>query len=186
MNTKLNPKPNNQVGGDHYSRLAIEPIQFIEANGLNYCEGNAVKYISRWRNKNGLEDLNKAKWYVERLIQIEEQRLEEERRDELTAAINEHCTDTSPVPCEACDCDAAESDLWEEQDVTTDLADEYITDLHFFGWSEMSSDARLEAQVEARRKGVDIISHLRDLAESCSDDEARIIWTRQDGEEEGE
>ena len=77
------PKPDEQVGGTHYSRLGIEPIQFIETNGLGYHEGNVIKYISRWRNKNGLEDLNKAKWYVERLIELEQSRLEHEGQVEL-------------------------------------------------------------------------------------------------------
>ena len=64
--SNMTSKPAEQVGGTHYSRLSIEPIQFIEANGLGYSEGNVVKYISRWKNKNGLEDLNKAKWYVDK------------------------------------------------------------------------------------------------------------------------
>jgi hypothetical protein len=72
------PKPAEQVGGTHYSRLGIEPIQFIETNGLGYHEGNAVKYVSRWRNKNGIEDLTKAKWYIERLIELETSKLEHE------------------------------------------------------------------------------------------------------------
>ena len=45
----------------HYIANAIEPIDFIIANKLNFCEGNVVKYISRWRLKNGVEDLKKAK-----------------------------------------------------------------------------------------------------------------------------
>lgn len=72
MAKPLTPKPDEQVGGTHYSRLGVEPIQFIESNELGYHEGNVVKYISRWRNKNGLEDLKKAKWYIERLIAIVE------------------------------------------------------------------------------------------------------------------
>ena len=64
-------KPKEQVGGTHYSRLGIEPIQFIETNGLGYHEGNVIKYVSRWRNKNGIEDLKKAKWYIERLLELE-------------------------------------------------------------------------------------------------------------------
>lgn len=68
----LTPKPGVQVGGTHYSDLAIEPIQLIEANNLGYHEGNVVKYVSRWRTKNGLEDLKKAQWYINRLIEIEE------------------------------------------------------------------------------------------------------------------
>lgn len=72
--TAVPPKPEAQVGGTHYSSLAIEPIQFIETNGLGYHEGNVIKYVSRWRNKNGIEDLRKAMWYIERLISIEEEK----------------------------------------------------------------------------------------------------------------
>ena len=50
----------SQTGGDHYSRLAIEPIDYIEGNKLGYSEGNVVKYISRHKNKNGLEDIQKC------------------------------------------------------------------------------------------------------------------------------
>lgn len=71
--TQVPSKPKAQVGGTHYSDLAIEPIQFIETNQLGYHEGNVVKYVSRWRSKNGLEDLKKAKWYIERLITIQEE-----------------------------------------------------------------------------------------------------------------
>ena len=69
--TQVPTKPKAQVGGTHYSQLAIEPIQFIETNELGYHEGNVVKYVSRWRNKNGIEDLKKAIWYIERLITIQ-------------------------------------------------------------------------------------------------------------------
>ena len=74
---KQPPKPGEQVGGTHYSRLGIEPIQFIETNGLGYHEGNVIKYVSRWRNKNGVEDLKKAKWYIERLLELEEAQVPE-------------------------------------------------------------------------------------------------------------
>lgn len=59
-----------QVGGSHYKSKAIQPIQFIEANNLDFHEGNIVKYVTRWRVKNGLEDLEKARWYLDRLIEI--------------------------------------------------------------------------------------------------------------------
>jgi len=58
-----------QVQGDHYSSKAIQPIDYILANGLGYCEGNVVKYVSRWRDKGGLSDLLKAKHYIEFLIE---------------------------------------------------------------------------------------------------------------------
>lgn len=58
-----------QIGGTHYSDLAIEPIDFITANNLGFCEGNIVKYIARWKAKNGVEDLKKARWYIDFLIE---------------------------------------------------------------------------------------------------------------------
>lgn len=61
-----------EVGGDHYRVMAIEPIRFILANGLDFCEGNVVKYVCRWRRKGGVEDLKKAKQYLDFLINQEE------------------------------------------------------------------------------------------------------------------
>ena len=58
-----------QIGGTHYSNLAIEPIDFITANNLGFCEGNIVKYIARWKAKNEIEDLKKARWYIDFLIE---------------------------------------------------------------------------------------------------------------------
>lgn len=60
-----------QVGGDHYKTKAIQPVEYIHANGLGFCEGNVVKYVSRWREKNGLKDLEKARHYLDILIQLE-------------------------------------------------------------------------------------------------------------------
>ena len=60
-----------QIGGTHYGNLAIEPIDFITANNLGFCEGNVIKYISRWKAKNGVEDLEKARWYINFLIEVE-------------------------------------------------------------------------------------------------------------------
>ena len=60
-----------QVGGAHYKGLAIQPIEYIHANQLGYCEANVVKYISRWRAKGGKQDLEKVKHYVDLLIQLE-------------------------------------------------------------------------------------------------------------------
>lgn len=54
----------------HYQTLAIQPIEIIEQNGLSYHEACIVKYILRWQNKNGFDDLLKAKWYVDRLVEI--------------------------------------------------------------------------------------------------------------------
>lgn len=60
-----------QVGGGHYKNLKIQPIEYIHANNLGYCEANVVKYISRWRSKGGLQDLEKVKHYVDLLIKLE-------------------------------------------------------------------------------------------------------------------
>ena len=65
------PAHKEQVGGDHYKKMAIQPIEYIMANKLGYCEGNIVKYISRWRDKGGVEDLRKIKQYVDFLIERE-------------------------------------------------------------------------------------------------------------------
>ena len=60
-----------QVAGSHYKDLPIQPVEYIHANALGYFEGNVVKYVSRWRKKNGLADLEKAKHYIELLIELE-------------------------------------------------------------------------------------------------------------------
>jgi hypothetical protein len=64
-----------QVGGNHYKDLPIQPIEYIHANAMGYMEGNVVKYISRWRKKNGMADLEKAKHYIELLIELENRKL---------------------------------------------------------------------------------------------------------------
>jgi len=53
----------------------MEVITAIEGLGLDYHQGNVLKYVSRYRYKNGIEDLRKAKWYIDRLLYIEEQRI---------------------------------------------------------------------------------------------------------------
>lgn len=59
-----------QHGGTHYQK-PIQPWDYVAANGLGFFEGNAIKYLSRWRDKGGIEDLRKAQHYVEKLIEIE-------------------------------------------------------------------------------------------------------------------
>ena len=60
-----------QVAGDHYVKLAIQPVQYITENNLTYLQGNVIKYVTRYKDKNGLQDLQKAKHYVEMLIELE-------------------------------------------------------------------------------------------------------------------
>lgn len=59
-----------QISGNHY-KMGIEPWDAIIAWGLGYLDGNAVKYLSRWRKKGGVADLEKAKHYIEKLIENE-------------------------------------------------------------------------------------------------------------------
>jgi hypothetical protein len=60
-----------QVGGDHYKKLPFQPLEYILQNKLGFCEGNIVKYVTRWRGKNGVEDLKKARHYLDILINRE-------------------------------------------------------------------------------------------------------------------
>jgi hypothetical protein len=60
-----------QVGGLHYKKNAIQPVEYIHANGIGYFEGNVIKYVTRWKDKGGIEDLNKALHYLELLIDLE-------------------------------------------------------------------------------------------------------------------
>ena len=60
-----------QIGGTHYAKQKIQPVEFIHANNLGFCEGNCIKYLCRWQDKGGLQDLEKAKHYTEMLIQME-------------------------------------------------------------------------------------------------------------------
>ena len=61
-----------QYGGTHYKGKAIQPWDFIAANRLGFFEGNAVKYVCRWQDKGGTEDLRKAIHYLEKLIELNE------------------------------------------------------------------------------------------------------------------
>lgn len=65
--TKANDR---QVSGEHYQKKTIQPWDYIAANGLGFFEGNIIKYITRWRDKGGVVDLEKAKHYLDKLIEI--------------------------------------------------------------------------------------------------------------------
>ena len=63
-----------QEGGDHYQGIPIQPWDAVVAWGLGFLDGNAVKYLARWRKKNGVEDLKKARHYIDKLIELEEKK----------------------------------------------------------------------------------------------------------------
>lgn len=63
--------PNSrQVGGDHYKGKTVQPWDFIAANELGFFEGNVVKYVTRWKDKGGVQDLHKARHYLDKLIEV--------------------------------------------------------------------------------------------------------------------
>jgi hypothetical protein len=61
-----------QVAGTHYKGKAIQPWDYIVGNNLGYLEGNIVKYVSRWKDKGGVDDLKKARHYLDKLIETQE------------------------------------------------------------------------------------------------------------------
>lgn len=62
---------NNEVGGNHYKKLKISPVEYIRANNLDFFEGNVVKYVSRHRYKNGAEDIVKCVDYLRMILEDE-------------------------------------------------------------------------------------------------------------------
>lgn len=67
-----------QIGGNHYSKLAIQPIEYIDANDIPFIEGCIIKYATRWRDKGGIQDLEKIKHLVEIRIAMEKLKNEKE------------------------------------------------------------------------------------------------------------
>lgn len=60
-----------QVGGGHYKALTIQPVEFCHANNIPFLEGSIIKYVVRHRDKNGRQDLEKARHFIDLLIQLE-------------------------------------------------------------------------------------------------------------------
>lgn len=61
----------SQVGGDHYKKMTIQPVEFIQGNEIPFLEGCVIKRMCRWRDKNGIEDLRKARHEIDLLIMHE-------------------------------------------------------------------------------------------------------------------
>ena len=61
----------SQIGGKHYKSFKIQPVEFIHINGLGYIAGNIIKYVCRYKFKSGIEDLRKARHYIDMLIESE-------------------------------------------------------------------------------------------------------------------
>ena len=62
---------NNQVGGTHYKKCGIEPVEYIHANGLDFFRGNIVKYVTRDKDKNGAEDIRKVIDYANMILEFD-------------------------------------------------------------------------------------------------------------------
>ena len=62
----------DNIKPDHYGDGKIDVISFCQTNNLDFMQGNVIKYVFRYKNKNGLEDLEKAKEYIDRMIEKEE------------------------------------------------------------------------------------------------------------------
>jgi hypothetical protein len=60
-----------QVGGDHYKKFKIQPAEFCYTNNIPYLEATAIKYLCRWRDKGGIQDLDKAIHFIELLKEFE-------------------------------------------------------------------------------------------------------------------
>ena len=60
-----------QEGGTHYKIMPIQPVEYAHKNGLNFCQGSIVKYVTRYKSKNGIEDLKKARHFIDLLIEME-------------------------------------------------------------------------------------------------------------------
>ena len=61
-----------QIGGEHYKRRGIEPWDYAAANNLDAFQHAVVKYVTRYREKGGIEDLRKARHYIDKLIELVE------------------------------------------------------------------------------------------------------------------
>ena len=66
----MNPY-DRQVDGDHYQKLAIQPMQYSLLNGMDACQHTVIKYVTRFRDKGGIKDLEKAKHCIDMLIEFE-------------------------------------------------------------------------------------------------------------------
>lgn len=60
-----------QVAGSHYKTMVIQPVEYIHRNNIGFAEGSVIKYVSRWRSKGGLDDLRKARHFIDLLIEME-------------------------------------------------------------------------------------------------------------------
>lgn len=71
QDTQAGAALDRQVGGGHYKDMAIQPVEYIHRNGLGFCEGAVIKYVSRHKSKNGAQDIEKAIHFLHLLLELE-------------------------------------------------------------------------------------------------------------------
>lgn len=76
ITTETKPEKEQVFRPSHYTDWAMEPMTFIMLNNVPFAEGNIIKYVMRWRNKNGIQDLMKARRIIDMIIEMETNRAE--------------------------------------------------------------------------------------------------------------
>lgn len=83
------PKPKSaldtQVAGNHYKKLKIQPMEYSMANDLNACQHTIIKYVTRYKDKGGIQDLEKAKHCIDMLIEFEKNKNTEQGKNQDSA-----------------------------------------------------------------------------------------------------
>lgn len=69
--TPISNPSDRQIGGDHYRKFKIQPIEYVLANGMGYLPGCALKYITRYKDKGGAQDIHKAIHYLQLILEFE-------------------------------------------------------------------------------------------------------------------
>lgn len=115
-----------QISGKHYKENSIQPWDYVAANNLGYFEGSAIKYITRWRNKGGIADIQKAIHFLEKLIELESPALDpvatptgKPAYPELERA-TKRLSDTPKVAEYSRDTYRPPSDFWQELNKVTE------------------------------------------------------------------
>jgi len=62
---------NNNISPDYYKKGKIEVTDFIIDQQLSFIEGNIIKYVTRYKDKSGIQDLRKCRWYIDKLIETQ-------------------------------------------------------------------------------------------------------------------
>ena len=70
VTVQKDPAIDKQIGGNHYKNMAIQPVEFIDKNGIGFIEGCVIKYVCRHQSKNGVQDIDKAIHFLKLLKEL--------------------------------------------------------------------------------------------------------------------